>query len=183
MGEATMPVLVVTGPIGAGKTTITLAIGDALAAAGIPHALVDQDWLRASWPPPSGDRFNTRLGFRNLADVARNARAAGSGRFVIADVVETRDQRREYEAAIPGAIVTVVRLAVDPEENRARIARRANGDVDAWEIERAAELVEIMEANAVADLVIDTCGRAPDAIARDILARLGWLPDDADTNR
>jgi chloramphenicol 3-O-phosphotransferase len=177
VADGPVPVLVVTGPIGAGKTTVTQAIGDALAAAGVPHALIDMDWLRASFPVPPGDRFNTRLGYRNLAAVARTFREAGSGRFVIADVVETREQLGEYMAAVPGASVTVVRLAVDAGENRRRIAHRAAGNDDPWEVDRAAELVGIMEANAVADLVIDTTGRSPGAIARDILTRLGWLPD------
>jgi adenylylsulfate kinase-like enzyme len=179
MADESVPVIVVTGPIGAGKTAITRAIGDALTDAGISHTLIDMDWLRDSYPAPPGDRFNTRLGYRNLADVGRNSRAAGSGRFVIADVVETREQRREYEAAIPGAIVTVVRLLVDADENRRRIARRATGDVDAWEIARAAELTGIMAENGIGDLVIDTTDRSPAAIARDILARLGWRPEDA----
>ena len=177
MGDAPVPVLVVTGPIGAGKTTITQAIGEALAGARMPHTLVDMDWLRDSFPAPPGDRFNTRLGYRNLADLARNSRETGSERFVIADVVESRSDRAHYLRAIPGAVVIVVRLAVDPAENRRRIAYRAAGDDDPWEVERAAELVGVMEANDVADFVVDTTGRSPDAIARDILDRLGWLPD------
>jgi adenylylsulfate kinase-like enzyme len=181
MADAPVPVLVVTGPIGAGKTTVTQAIGHLLTASDVPHAAIDMDWLRDAWPQPADDRFNTRLGYRNLADVARNCREAGSGRFVIADVVETREQRREYARAISGAEVTVVRLAVDPDENRRRIARRADGDDDPWEVTRAAELVGIMETNAVADLVIDTTGRSPKAVARDILTRLGWLPIAEDT--
>lgn len=179
MADAAVPVIVLTGPIGAGKTTVTWAIGDALTQAGVPHTLIDMDRLRDSFPAPPGDRFNTRLGYRNLTDVARNGRAAGSSRFVIADVVETREQRWEYEAAIPGAVVTVVRLAVDPDENRRRIAGRAAVDVDAWEMNRAAELVGIMETNGIGDLVVNTTGRSPAIIARDILVRLGWLPDHA----
>ena len=175
MADAQVPVIVVTGPIGAGKTTITRAIGDVLADARIPHTLVDMDWLRDSFPAPAGDRFNSRLGHRNLADLARNSRAAGSERFVIADVVESRADRENYQWAIPGAVVTVVRLAVDPEENRRRIAYRAAGNDDPWEVERAAELVGIMEANDVADVVIDTTSRSPGAVARDILSRIGWV--------
>lgn len=177
MADAPVPVLVVTGPIGAGKTTITQHIGHLLGARRIPHAAIDMDWLRDSWPQPAGDRFNTRVGYRNLAAIARNYRETGSDRFIIADVVETLKQRHEYEAAIPGADVTVVRLAVDQEENRRRIAHRAAGNDDPWEVDRAAELVNIMETNAVADVVVDTTGRSPNTIAREILDRLGWLPN------
>jgi adenylylsulfate kinase-like enzyme len=179
MADAPVPVLIVTGPIGAGKTTITQHIGHLLAARRVPHAAIDMDWLRDSWPQPAGDRFNTRVGYRNLAAIARNYREAGSDRFIIADVVETHEQRREYEAAIPGADVTVVRLAVDAKENRRRIAHRAASNDDPWEVDRAAELTGIMETNAVADVVVDTTGRSPDAIARDILVGLGWLPEGA----
>jgi chloramphenicol 3-O-phosphotransferase len=133
------------------------------------------DWLRDSFPAPPGDRFNTRLGYRNLAALARNSRETGSERFVIADVVEARADRVHYLRASPGAEVTVVRLAVEQEENRRRNAHRAAGNDDPWEVERAAELVGIMEANDVADLVIDTTSRAPDAVARDLLARVGWI--------
>ncbi len=174
MADASVPVLVITGPIGVGKTTVTQSIGQVLAEAGVPHAAIDMDWLRNSWPHPAGDRFNTRVGFSNLAAVAANFREAGSGRFVIADVVEARSDRESYQRAIPGAEVTVVRLAADPVENRRRIAYRAAGDDEPWEVERATELVGIMEANDVADVVIDTTGRSPHAIARDILDRLGW---------
>jgi predicted kinase len=178
MPERPIPVLVVTGPIGVGKTTVSQQLGSLLSAREIPHTVIDMDWLRDTWPQPADDRFNARLGFRNLADVARNSRAAGSGRFVIADVVESRRDHGRYREAIPGASVTVVRLTVDTAENRARIARRANGDDDPWEVERAAELVRIMEDNDVADLIIDTTGRPPGAIAREIATHLGWLGDD-----
>lgn len=176
--HARVPVLVVTGPVGVGKTTVTLALGDLLAAAGLPHTLVDMDWLRSTWPAPRDDRFHTGLGYRALAALAREARAAGSGRFVIADVVETWAQRDEYARAIPGAEVTVARLLADLGTIEARIARRAAGADDPWEPRRAAELIGIMDANAVADLTIDTTGLAPMEIAREIAARLAWLSDE-----
>ena len=33
-------------------------VGGVLTEAGVPNAVIDLDWLRRSWPSPSGDRFN-----------------------------------------------------------------------------------------------------------------------------
>ena len=44
--------LFLNGTVGVGKTTVALAIGDLLAAARVPHAVIDVDWLRRGWPPP-----------------------------------------------------------------------------------------------------------------------------------
>jgi adenylylsulfate kinase len=166
--------VIVTGPVGVGKTTMVERLGDHLTERGLAHSLIDMDWLRSTWPRPTHDPYNTALGYRNLIDVARNALAQGSSRFVIADVVETPSQRLRYEAAIPGALVTIVRLTATIEEIRRRIAHRAGGDPDPWETDRAAELIRIMSINDVGDLVIDTTGLTPRQVASDILARLDW---------
>lgn len=166
--------VVVTGPIGVGKTTTVQAIGDLLAARGIAHTLVDMDWLRSSWPVPPGDRFNVELGYRNLVAVARTGRAAGSEVIVVADMVETRAQRERYREAIPGAEVTVVRLLAPPDVIGGRIRQRAGDAVDPWELERAAELTAIMGRNRVADVTIDTTGRTPREVAEGVMVALGW---------
>lgn len=83
-----IPVLVVTGPVGVGKTTVATEISALLADAGIPHACGDMDGLRDAWPAPPDDRFNTALGLRNLAAIWRNFQAAGAQRLILADVVE-----------------------------------------------------------------------------------------------
>lgn len=176
MTEMNVPAVVITGPIGVGKTTISQQLGHLLTALEVPHTVIDMDWLRDTWPQPPDDRFNTRLGYRNLADMARNSREAGSRCFVIADVVETRDQRENYRQAIPGAEITVVRLTAGMDTIRRRISHRANGADDPWESQRAVELIAIMDANDVADLAIDTTGRTPEDIAGEIATRLGWRP-------
>ncbi len=168
-------VIIVTGPIGVGKTTMLGHLAAHLTERGVAHSLIDMDWLRAAWPRPENDPYHSALGYRNLADVVRNAIAVGSTHFVIADVVETRGQQSRYEAAIPEAVVTIVRLTADIEVIRRRIAYRAGGDPDPWEGNRAAELIEIMSTNNVADLVIDTTDRTPQQVASDILARLDWV--------
>jgi hypothetical protein len=55
--EASVPVLVVTGPVGVGKTSVSEEIFDQLAARDITHAVVDLDALGLSWPYGEGDPF------------------------------------------------------------------------------------------------------------------------------
>lgn len=38
-----MKALLITGPVGVGKTTVAEAVGDVLATAGVPHAVIDLD--------------------------------------------------------------------------------------------------------------------------------------------
>ena len=181
MTETPFPVVVITGPIGVGKTRTAQALGDLLETHGVARTVIDMDWMRDTWPQPADDRFNTRLGYRNLADTVRNSREAGSGRAVLADVVESREQRACYRDAIPDAEVHVVRLTADMEAIRQRIAHRASGVDETWELERTAELASIMDAGKVGDVVIDTTGRTPDDVAREIAVWLGWLPDTLET--
>ncbi len=177
------PVVVITGPVGVGKTTTSQALSELLMACKVPHTMIDMDALTATFPRQPDDRFNARLGFRNLADVVRNARGVGSTRLIVAGVVESRDGRDPYRAAIPDAEVTVVRLIAPIESIQHRISARnslsgcSEADVE-WELDRAAELIAIMDAADVADLCVDTTGRGADEVAREIGVWLGWLPEE-----
>ena len=186
MSDPTPPysVVVITGPVGVGKTTTAVALSELITDLGLSHTLVDMDALTATWPRPADDRFNGRLGFRNLADVVRNGRKAGSERLIVAAVVESREGRERYREAVPGAEVTVIRLVASIEHIRERITARNSiaGWSEAgvpWEKDRAAELIAIMDANDVADVLIDTTGRAAIDVAREIATWLGWLPKRA----
>lgn len=181
--DATFPVLVITGPVGIGKTTTAQALSELLFKQEATHTFVDMDALTATFPRPPDDRFNERLGFRNLADVTRNAREAGSTRLIVANVVESRDGRDPYREAIPDADVTVIRLIAPIESIHDRIVSRSSnaGSSEAgvsWDKERAAELIAIMDAADVADVCVSTTGRGPEAVAWEIGSWLGWLPPE-----
>ena len=57
---APVPVLVITGPVGVGKSTIAAQAAWLLRQADVPHALVDLDRIEQSWPVPADDRGNER---------------------------------------------------------------------------------------------------------------------------
>jgi predicted kinase len=170
-----VPTLIVTGPVGVGKTTVATAIVDVLDAGGIPSAFVDMDALRACYPRPAGDPFHTALGYRNLAALWANFREVGAERLVLADVVESRDLS-PYRRAVPGADISIVRLIASPETITRRLHGREDGEALAWHLARAVELTALMEREGVGDLVIDTNDKTPAALAEGILRRIGWLP-------
>ena len=172
-----IPVLVVTGPVGVGKTTIAGDVSALLADAGIPHACVDMDALRDAWPAPPGDRFNVELGLKNLAAIWRNFQTAGAERVVLADMVERRSDLEGYRRAIPDAEMTLVRLRAAVTTLQSRVAQREAGSGREWHLLRARELAEQMDRDALEDILIETDGRAPEEIAREVLARSRWLPN------
>lgn len=169
-----VPVIVVTGPVGVGKSTIAAAIAERLQVLGLPHALVDLDFLRWCYPRPPGDPFHTALGYSNLAAVWRNCREAGARWLIIADVVEERAALADYHAAIPGAQITIVRLRAPLAVIFERIEHRNTGATPEWDRDRAGVLVAQMERDKVEDFAVETTDRSPEEIALEILARTGW---------
>jgi guanylate kinase len=165
--------IVVTGPVGAGKSTTMAAISEELERLHIPHAVVDMDYLRWLYPRPEGDRFAVELGYRNLAAIWPNFRERDVACVVLADVVETRDQVRAYEEAMPGTSVTVVRLDVPMPELERRLQGRESEATIAWYLDRAPELRGIMEREGIGDIVIDVGTRQPTDVAREIIERTG----------
>ena len=171
----TIPTLLITGPVGVGKTTVASEVSELLEAAAIPHAFVDIDALRWCYPGPPGDRFRAGLARRNLAAIWPNFVACGATHLLLADVLEERAELAGYREAVPGAAITVVRLTAAPETLAARVARRELGAGLAWHLARAAELAAQMDEKRVEDLLVATEGQSVRAVAEEILLRVGWL--------
>ena len=177
-----VPTIVVTGPVGVGKTTLVEAMSSLLRQAEIPHAAVDFDQLTASYPrSPDDDVWGTELGLANLAALWRNYSALGADRLVIARVIEARQDLDGFRRAVPGAEIVVVRLRAPLETLRSRVRQRGTGLSMEWHLNRAGVLAASMDAAPVEDLLVDTDGRHQTELARDVLDRVGWL--DATSGR
>jgi hypothetical protein len=119
-----VPVLVLSGSVESGKSTIGGCLARILRDRDMPHALVDHEWLAYSWPVAPDDRWNERVAARNLACVWSNFRSAGAERLIYCRVLEARSLLRDVTGAIPGAAVTVVQLRVPLGLIRQRLFRR-----------------------------------------------------------
>jgi adenylylsulfate kinase len=173
MTVTSCPVIVITGPVGAGKSTVGDALSDLLKEREIAHGVIDVDYLRWCSPAPPNDPFHYQLGLRNLASVGAAYRDAGATCLVVIDVVEHRRQIADYEEAIPGGSVTIVRLRVPMTTIERRLRGRNSGASLAWHLARAPELERIFDENQIEDLAIDCGDRTPAEIAVEIADRMG----------
>jgi len=107
-------VLLLTGPVGVGKSTVAAAAAWLLREANVPHAAVDLARLAECWPVPADDPWHEQLLHRNLACVWANFQQAGAERLLLTRVLEARSLLRHVVAAVPGAQITVVRLRAPP---------------------------------------------------------------------
>ncbi len=171
-----VPTILVTGPVGVGKTTLVDEMSALLRRADIAHATVDFDQLTACHPrSPGDDVWGTQLGLANLAALWRNYSALGADRLLIARVIEDRKDLDGCRAAVPGADIVVVRLRASPATLRERVRQRGTGVGMQWHLDRAEELAASMDESPVEDVLVETEGRHQTELAREVLARMGWL--------
>lgn len=141
----------------------------------MPHAVIDLDWLRRSWPTPDGDPFNLALELENLRAVASNFVRAGAQRLVLAGVLESHEVRRLFGRAV-GMPVVVCRLqvALDQVEDRLRRRHRPGRELD-WHLARSGEVDQALRDGAIGDHIITVADQPPDEVARAVLDAAAWL--------
>lgn len=166
-----VPMLVISGPPGVGKTTVAWEVFSRAANRDESPAMADLDLLGAAWPAPEDDPFQHRLKARNLAAVWSNFRETGTRCLVVAAVIETSAEREMLGSAV-GADVFLCRLAASDHTlaNRIRDRGREFGDDLSKLVKRSGELSELLARHDVSDLVVDTEGRRVGEVADTLLA-------------
>jgi len=170
--------LVLTGAPGAGKSSVLEALTTLLEIEGTAYGAIESEqlawgspWLQAGeWIP-------------QLAAVLSLQHQAGRRLFLVAATTETGAELRGVVDAVDVEHVIVVCLSAAPDTVAARIARR---EPDSWPgkaalIAHARQLARSIPAIEGVDLVIDTGGRDPVAVAgevRDALRVRGLLDLD-----
>ena len=172
--RSSVPVLLITGAVGVGKTRTASAVSGLLAEKGILHACLDLPQISKAFPERRDDPWNEQLARHNLACMWLNFRAVGVERLIVTRVLESRSLIRHLTDAVPGAEVVVVRLRAPLAVVQARIRER-NRDRADWFLDAAEHLVPSMDEQAVEDYLIDNSALSIDQTAREVLRVTGWL--------
>jgi hypothetical protein len=172
-----VPVLLVTGPVGVGKTAVLHEADALLIETGSRHATVELEEIARCWSK-GPERHGAPLVSKNLAALWSNFVAAGASRLLLAGLLERRSELRLVEEAVPGAAVTVVRLHAPLPLLEERIRLREPGSPDG-ELDGARRWVEHFEQERVVeDHLVETVDRPVVEIAREVLRLAGWIPGE-----
>ena len=173
--EPGIPVVIISGPVGVGKSAVGGALGEILETAMTPHTFIDFDHLRYTYPRPMGDAWGNTLAFRNLKDVWANCAAAGSLNLIISSVVEDWSFIDDVQRAIPDSDIVTFQLSAGVSTLQSRVRKREIGSGLDWHVNRAAELAEILAADDVpCDHSLNTENRSVIEIAQEIADQVQW---------
>jgi adenylylsulfate kinase-like enzyme len=165
-------VIVITGSMGAGKTTTMAEASDLLDERGIPHAAIDFDALGLAHM--AGQARNDLM-FRNRDAVCANYAAAGIDRFVIAAAVESRADLDRIRAATAAGAMVVCRLVAPVTVMEQRVAVRECRGIRASQYVAGMRILnDMLDAAALEDLNIET-ERPVTTVAQEMLFLAGWL--------
>jgi len=167
--------LVLSGSIGVGKTTLLGEVADVLAERGVAFAAIDIDATTQVFPRPPDDPQGMRIAARNLKALWANAREAGAERLVLASVIESSSDLSPLVAVVPDAAPFVVLLEASRDVRAARVRRREIGSALDWHLERSDELARTLGEAGVEDAVVASDDRPLREIAVEALRVAGWV--------
>lgn len=166
-------VLVVTGPVGVGKTAVLHEADRMLVEFGSRHATVEMEEIVRFWPIGGSQEAAEGLGWRNLAALWANFAEAGADRLLVSGLFESRSELVAIERSISGAKILVVQLRASlPVLDERVCGRQAEPE---QELSAARWWFQHLEKVRVGDHVIDTDSLSARAVAAVMLRVAGWL--------
>ena len=165
--------IVITGGMGAGKTSVLAEASDLLRLLDISHAAIDLDALGLSHLT-SAPR-NEEVMYSNLRSVCDNYAALGVSRFLLARAVENRTELEACSNAVSASDVAVCRLLVRPEIMRQRLQRREVGLLRNEFLVRADKLNAILDEVHLEDFSVSNDDRPLTEVGREMLIHAGWI--------
>ncbi|MFN2390114.1 MAG: AAA family ATPase [Actinomycetota bacterium] len=174
--ESVVPVVVITGTIGVGKTTVATAMSEILHERGIRHGILEVDWLGEVYPAPyPDDPYSTSFAMQNLAAIWPNYLEVGITRAIVTMTLENHQELEGLRTALSSPNLTVVRLEASTDTRAARIKHRELGNLLNLFLEKTDPLAAKMKRFGIGDLVVDNDHRTPQEVAEEVLTSIGWI--------
>lgn len=175
MDRSDTNLILISGPVGVGKTSVGEELSTLLEASGTAHTFVDLDGLAKTYPRPKGDRFGEQIALANLEAVWRYAFNLGTRNLIVARVVETREGANRIARAVGADSCLIVQLTAREEILLRRVRSREIGSGRVWHENRALELADILERSDAEDIRVDTSERPVGDIANDLFQSIEWI--------
>lgn len=166
-------VLIISGSMGAGKTTVLGEASTLLTAENVPHAAIDVDAVSIGHVPSSvGDE----IAFRNVATVWANYATLGISRLLLADAIDTPERLLALRRATRADEVVVGRLCADLGTMQERVRVREPVSNQAELVENVERLQASPNNGRIENFSIVNDGDRPIAeLTREMLIRAGRL--------
>jgi hypothetical protein len=165
--------LIITGSMGAGKTSVLAEASDILALRHIVHAAIDLDALGLAHLPSGAD--NDGAMYRNLESVCRNYAALGVTRLLLARAMEDRAELELCRSMVSAAKTTICRLTAGIATMQQRVKQRESGVLQSEFVDRVAILDAILDRAHLEDFTIINEGRSLNDVAQEMLMKAGWI--------
>ena len=165
--------LIITGTMGSGKTSVLGEAADLLASRDTVHAAIDLDALGFAHLPSAAD--NDDVMYRNLQAVCANYAALDVHRVLLARAIENRDDLERCRAAVAAASTVVCRLTASVETMEQRVKIRESGISQQYYVARVARLNAILDRACLQDFTISNENRSLTEVAQEILVMAGWI--------
>lgn len=167
--------VLISGPVGVGKTTLGEELSGTLESAGVAHTFVDLDGLSKTYPRPEDDRFGEKIALKNLGAIWTHAFEQGVRNLIVARVIETHEGAKRIEQAVSARRSVVIELGASDETLLGRVRKREIGTGRAWHERRALELSGLLKRSGIADVSVDTDRKSVQTIANELHQQIGWL--------
>ena len=168
-------ILLLTGTLGSGKTTLATEVARLAEDAGVASAAIDLDWL--CWVHLGASLTAHQLDsliLQNLMSIWPNFRSVGVEYLVLARALLDRTLLVALRREFPQTPVTVLRLHASPQTIEARLTRRDTGEILEEHLRQSAAMTDTLERAGLEDATILNDGGCVAEVAQHILDVLGW---------
>ena len=165
--------LIITGTMGAGKTTVLAEASDLLALRHITHAAVDLDALGLAYLPSAAS--DDGVMYLNLQSVCKNYASRGVKRLLLARAMEDRADLELCRRVVSATNTVVCRLTASIETMQQRVKMRELGTSQREYVARVTKLNVILDRARLEDFTISSENRSPTDAAHEMLVKAGWI--------